>query len=198
VNTSDLANDFLLQQGRIYLPRDFDSPLCETIDAYISYYRQNHATEPIKLFCRTDGGDAEEGLAIANVVKLDGNIHGYLIGMTMNAGATVWSACSKRYVYPNSRIGIHPCTWKLDGMRLTAAKMKSMWQDFLGIDEASCQFYADASNKDFAWWWKFYNEPGDIKWLNATELVAMEMAELILPQSKGGNDDNDNSPYPAS
>ena len=182
MNRSDLENNYLLSMGRVHLPRTIDSPLLETMDAYISFWRMHFPEKPLKLFCRCDGGDAEESIAIANRIKQDGNIEGHLVGMSMSSGATIWAACAKRFIYPHAKLGIHPSAWYLTDVRLTAALMYSKFRDFRTIDRAACKIYSESSNQSLNWWWKFYNQPGDVKWLTSDKLIELQMGEMVNSQ----------------
>lgn len=175
----DLQEDYQLNKGIIHLPSTINSPLAATLDAQIDYWRENHATEPLQLICRCDGGSATETLAIANLIRLDGNIGGHLIGESCSGGSVVWAACSKRFVYPHARIGIHPCEWRMDNVALTTAMMYSKFRDFRDIDRSMCHIYAEASNKPFSWWWHILNRQGDIKWFTTKQLVELGMGQMI-------------------
>lgn len=179
MRTQDLQDDYQLKNGIIHLPSTINSPLAATIDSQIDYFRENEPNEPLRLYCRSDGGNATETLAIANLIRLDGNIEGHLIGESCSGGSVIWAACGKRFIYPYSRIGIHPCEWRMDNVALTAAMMYSKFRDFRGIDRAMCHIYAEASNQPFEWWWKLLNKQGDIKWLTAKQLVELEMGKMI-------------------
>jgi len=57
----------------------------------------------------------------------------------------------------------------------------------MDIDKTQCQIYEQASNQSYSWWWGFYTSPGDVKYLDAANLVAFKMAEIVSdkPASDG-------------
>lgn len=176
MNKSDLEGDYLLNCHRIiWLAEDIEEPTLERIATQI-YYLRERDNQPIHLYCRSDGGDSRVGLALANLIQRDGHVYGWMVGDTASSAATVWASCIKRYVFGAARLGLHPVSWG-DVGRVTAAKLKQLSSEFNRTDERQCEIYEAASNKSFTWWWEFYNQTGDVKWIDAAELIRMEMAE---------------------
>jgi ATP-dependent protease ClpP protease subunit len=178
MNLSDLQNDYLLNEQRImWLAEDIDEPVMERIAAQLWYLRKKDETLPIRMYFRCDGGDSRTGLAIANIVKDIGRVCGVLVGDTGSSAATIWAACEHRWVYANARLGIHPVTWQENYSKYDASKLRNLQGEFTKIDERQCEIYAAASHKSFEWWWERYNQTGDVKWLDARELICIGMAE---------------------
>lgn len=192
----------------IWITNDITVETLERVTAQLHYLRtglqakvnEYAVSSPPRFYFRSNGGDSRTGIAIANMIARhgDGMVQGWLVGDSGSTAATIWASCPHRYVMPNSRFGIHPVTWQESESKYDASTLRLLNKEFEEIDRIQCQIYAAASNRDFDWWWKIYNEPGDVKWFSAEQLVDLEMAELILPQPKGGSDGNDNTPYPAS
>jgi len=177
MNKADLEADYMLNCKRtIWLAENVEDALLERITAQM-YYLRASSTEPIHLYVRSDGGDSRTGMALVNMIRWDGNIHGWLIGDTASSAATIWAACAKRYVFANVRMGIHPVTWQENMSKYDGAKLTKLTEEFTKIDERQCAIYTAASNKDFAWWWERYNQAGDVKWLDAQELISIGMAQ---------------------
>lgn len=178
MNLSDLENDYGLNHQRaIYLVDSIDEHTLESVAAQIHYLRAKDTDAPIHLYIRSNGGDSLTGLAIANIIQQDGKVYGWLMGAAASAAATIWASCAKRFVYANGQMGIHPVRWYEERVTFDAAKART-WAAQLNIsDEKQCEMYAEASCKDFVWWWERYNQPGDMKWLDAPELIRIGMAE---------------------
>lgn len=177
MNKSDLENDYLLnEQQIIWLVEDIDDSVLERVTTQIRYLRVKYNL-PINLYIRSDGGDSLTGLAIANIIKADSCVYGWMIGDTGSTAATIWASCHRRLVYANARMGIHPVTWQENYAKYDAGKLRTLQGQFTKIDERQCEIYAAASNKSFEWWWERYNQAGDVKWLDARELICIEMAQ---------------------
>lgn len=178
MNRSDLENDYLLNDQRmIWLAEDVEETLLERIASQLWYLRQKSDELPIRIFFRSDGGDSRVGLAIANIIQQIGRVTGVMVGDTGSSAATIWASCAKRLVSANARMGIHPVQWYEHEVKFDAAKAQK-WASQLGkSDERQCQIYAAASKKEFAWWWERYNQAGDMKWIDARELICIGMAE---------------------
>lgn len=177
MNQSELEADYLLNCKRIiWLAEDIEEPTLERITTQLHYLRGKDAVAPIHVYCRCDGGDSRVGLALANLIQHDGNVQGWMIGDTASSAATIWASCAKRYVFANVRMGIHPVSWG-DVGRVDAYKLRGLAGEFNKTDERQCAIYAAASNKEFNWWWNRYTLPGDVKWIDAGELVKIGMAE---------------------
>lgn len=188
MNKSELEQDYMLNvRSVVWLAEDINEDTLTRITTQIIYLRK-FDREPIRLYVRSDGGDSRCGLALANMIQLAGNVHGIMIGDTASSAATVWAACSKRFVFKNVRMGIHPVQWQESHAKYDGAKLSKMANEFNSVDERQCEVYAAASNKDLAWWWDRYTQVGDAKWLDAAELVRIGMAEYICsdnPPSEG-------------
>ncbi len=178
MNRSDLENDYPLNHQRIiYLVDTVEEPTLESIAAQLHYLRVKDADAPIHLHIRSNGGDSMTGLAIANVIQRDGNVCGWLMGGAASAAATIWASCAQRLVYANGQMGIHPVRWFEKDVYFDAAKARSWAAQLTKSDERQCEIYAAASNKDFVWWRERYNQPGDMKWIDARELICIQMAK---------------------
>jgi ATP-dependent protease ClpP protease subunit len=180
MNKNELTDNYLLYRHNvIWLAETIDEETLMRITREIEYLRDCDDKQPIKLYVRSDGGDSRCGLALANMIQMVGNVHGIMIGDTASSAATVWAACSKRFVFKNVRMGIHPVQWRESEAKYDGAKLSKLANEFNSLDERQCEVYAQASNKDFAWWWHRYTEVGDVKWLHAAELVRIGMAEYL-------------------
>lgn len=178
MNQSELEADYLLNcKGIIWLAEDVEEDVLMRITAQIAYLRAKDADAPIHLYIRSDGGSSSVAIALVNVIQQDGRVWGWMVGDSMSAAATIWAGCAKRLVFANGRLGIHPAMWYQQEVKFDAA-IASKWANKLTkTDERQCAIYAAASTKDFHWWWERYNQPGDMKWIDARELICIGMAE---------------------
>lgn len=122
------------------------------------------------------------GIAIANLLQGKEWVEGYMVGDIASSAATVWAACSQRYVYPAAMMGIHPVSWGNDNTTYDAARLRSRAWEFNWTDTEQCRIYAAASNKSLEWWLDLYNQQGDVKWITSSQLVEMGMAKLITTE----------------
>jgi ATP-dependent protease ClpP protease subunit len=135
------------------------------------------SNEPINLYITSEGGNSEITMAMCNLIKRDGNIHGYVIANIASAGTLIFASCARRYVYPMTRLGFHIGYWDDVKMRLDAKVLKVLLEQFEASDRRSCEIYAAASNKPAKWWRSLLNRNSYGVWLDAAELVAIGMAE---------------------
>ncbi len=183
MNKSDLENDYALNEQRIiYLPDTVEEVALESVASQIYYLRAKDAGAPIHLHIRSNGGDSMTGQALVNVIQRDGNVYGWLMGGAASAAATIWASCAKRLVFASGRMGIHPVRWYEERVFFDAAKARSWAGQLTKADELQCEVYAAASNKAVSWWWERLNQPGDLKWLDARELICIGMAEKAEDQ----------------
>ena len=172
------AADYLLEKhGIINLPDEIDHAAYEKILHRVLQGRELHGDKPLMLYCRCSGGLAWDAEAIVALIESDGNIDGILIGETMSAGAFIWASCARRYVYPEARLGIHPT--RRDVGYVTKDVLVGFAQEGDTVDRFQCLRYEKASRRDFDWWWQKLHAPGDVKWLDAKELVEIGMARLF-------------------
>ena len=180
MNITDLENDYMLKHDlAFYLPPVIESDYLEEFAVKLSYTRKIALEKPIRLYCRCSGGAAEAGIAITNLIIRDGNVNGILIGESCSMGSVIWASCAKRFVYPRTLIGVHEVAWQGADVSYNTSKLHAMWQEFDAIDRRCCEILAAASNCDYGWWWEFYHQNGDIKWLDAAQLVSMGMATPV-------------------
>lgn len=180
VTKTELENDWLLnEKSMIVFPVTITSDTLEWLAARLFYH---YPEGTLRILFRSNGGDSSAGIAIANLLQGKEWVHGYLIGDTASASATVWASCAHRYVYPNAKMGIHPVFWANDETTYDAARLRSRYLDFEATDTETCRIYAAASNKSLDWWSELYQKPGDLKWITANELVEMGMAKLITAE----------------
>jgi len=180
VRTQDLQDDWLLNhENTIYLPTAIENDSLPLMAAKLAYARDRMPTNPILLYCRCDGGNVEEMLAICNLIQQDGNVHGHLIGTCMSAGTTIWAACAKRFIYPKTMIGIHPCQWFASDVKYDRHKLNSLYDEFRAADVRSCEIYATASNRGCDWWLEQMDARGDIKWFKPDQLIELGMGVMI-------------------
>lgn len=178
MNRDALEGDYLLNcKGIIWLAEDVEEDVLMRVTAQIHYLREKDAAAPIHLYIRSDGGSSNVGIALVNIIQMDGNVSGWMVGDSSSAAATIWAGCAKRYVFANGRMGIHPAMWYQQEVKFDAAQASRWASKLTKADERQCEIYAAASNKPFEWWWQRYNEPGDMKWIDARELIVIEMAE---------------------
>lgn len=178
MNRSDLENDYLLNGKRIiWLAEDVEEDVLMRITTQIHYLREKDAAAPIHLYVRSDGGSANVGIALVNIIQQVGNVWGWLVGDSSSAAATIWAGCGKRLVFANGRLGIHPAMWYQSEVKFDAANAGRWANKLLKTDERQCEIYAAASTKSYEWWWERYNQAGGMKWLDARELICIGMAE---------------------
>lgn len=183
MNQSELENDYLLScKGIIWLAEAVEEDVLMRITAQIAWLRAKDADAPIHIYFRSNGGDSMSGLALANLIQRDGKVWGWLVGDTASSAATIWASCAKRLVFANGRMGIHPVTWYETDVKFDAAKASKWAKQLMQTDERQCAVYAAASGKEFHWWWERYNQPGDMKWIDAKELITIGMAEKAEDQ----------------
>lgn len=172
---TDSADYLLEKHGIIVLPGMIDHASYALILHRLLQGREIHGDQPLMLYCRCDGGWAWDAEAIVALIEADGNVDGVLIGETLSSGAFIWASCTRRYVYPNARLGIHP-TKRDIGYRL-GSELKGLVEEADWIDRFQCQRYVKASRRGFDWWWAKMHAPGDVKWLDVGELVEIGMAQ---------------------
>ena len=178
MNKADLENDYLLNEQRaLYLVNTVEEQTLYDIAAKLHYLRAKDADATIHLHVRSNGGDSLTGLAIANLIQRDGNVTGWLMGAAASAAATIWASCAQRFVFFNGQMGIHPVRWYEEHVYFDAAKARTWAAQLHKSDEKQCELYAAASNQNFVWWWERYNQAGDMKWLEASELIQIGMAK---------------------
>lgn len=140
--------------------------------------RKTHETlPPLRLYCRSDGGDSRSALGIVSAIRMDGDVHGIMVGDSLSSAATIWAACQQRSVCSIARMGIHPVAW--DGVEgiFDSRRLKATAEDFAYTDHQQCEIYANASNKPVAWWLDLYQNTARYHWFTAQELIALNMAQ---------------------
>jgi ATP-dependent protease ClpP protease subunit len=172
--------------GIIILPGNIDEDAYIQMSWSLALGRHLHPDARLILRCWGDGGTASAGLAIADLLRADGNVSGELIGKAQSSSSFIWAACSKRYVYPLAGIGVHSSvmvlnTWEdADYHRTELDHMKRH-------DVQIAQIYARASHRDADWWLKKMHQGHSACYLlDAERLVKIGMAKAIRATKNGG------------
>lgn len=141
--------------------------------------RKNGTIPPLRIYCRSNGGDSRSAFAIVAAIQMDGDVQGIMIGETISSAATIWAACQKRYVHPLARMGIHPVSWNgADGI-FDSRRLSAIADEFEWTDKQQCQIYSAASNRPLDWWEHFYQKASKLHWFTADELIELGMAQAL-------------------
>ena len=172
------AADYLLEKhGIISLPDTIDHAGYEMVLHRLTQGRTLHPDKPLRLFCHGSGGLTYDTLAIVDLIRADGRVDGMLSGVARSSASVIWASCTRRFVYPLGRIGVHPV--QQDHAAGTAEDFLMETMELQALDWDMCVIYAAASNKLAEWWKLKLYEPGDFKWLLANELIAIEMGKPV-------------------
>lgn len=146
--------------------------------------REKAGDQPVHLLCRGNDGWVETALGIYDVIRQDGNVHGYLMGMCASGSGLIWAACSKRFVYPSAFLGVHRSVYDFPANHATDARYASLVNRRLEtVDRRIAEIYAEisATSCDFNWWLQQLSKAmlHELTVFGAAELVKMEMAEYV-------------------
>ena len=122
------------------------------------------------------GGSVYAGLSLASLIKLRGlNVTGVVTGECSSAAILPFSACSKRFVTPQSTLLFHPIRWhseedcRLEEAAEWARHFKSLEHD---VDQLLVQLLGVTMEKLQEW-----TRPG--KFVSGLEMIESGLAEKI-------------------
>jgi len=179
--TYELEKDYLLcEHGIILLVDEINGDSLKALAEKLIYGREHYQDAPLKLYCRCDGGMTREAWALVNLIRQDGNIEGHMVGDVVSAGAVIWAACQKRYVYPDVLMGLHSIGWwGLEG-RIDRQRVASLEADSDLQNARTLRLFAEHSERDEAWWKERFTT--HLVFMTAEELIEVGMAEAVPEQ----------------
>jgi ATP-dependent Clp protease protease subunit len=115
---SDEAAAKLRQTRTIVLSGDIDKKVAERIIADLLIMENDNPDEPITIFIDSEGGDADAGFAIYDMIRfVKPAVKAVCTGIAASAATTVLLAADKnnRYALPSARVLIHQPSMALRG-----------------------------------------------------------------------------------
>lgn len=128
----------LISRGRIIIIPDCIDTDCYS-DFLLAVLKNLHT--PVYVFIEGNGGDSSKGFAIADAIKMHGNVTGILTGSALSAHATVFASCQHRFVFPNAALGIHQCGW-FGEMDIDANRLENLQTEFKRVDRNTAELMA--------------------------------------------------------
>lgn len=166
--------------GIIIAPENIDFDAYLQLSWALALARFFHPDRILELRCHGSGGLVDAGFAIADLICADGNVDGIALGDVASAHTYLWTACARRYVYPNARFSYHPVATGAWSVRLEAEDFERTAKMTKWENKRVLQMYADASAKSLDWWRKKYTHGGyTLEILNAQTLIDIGMAQPI-------------------
>lgn len=140
--------------GIITTPYEIDMESFRNISWAIKVGRDLFDDIPLKLIVSGVGGYVPEMFAIIDVIQQDGNINGILYGAAYSAHATIFAACSRRFITNHAILSVHEAShaswypYTKDAMKLSHRRLE--WAD----DKAAHIYAAACQNptNDVHWW----------------------------------------------
>jgi ATP-dependent Clp protease protease subunit len=115
---SDEAASKLRQTRTIVLSGDIDKKVAERVIADLLIMENDNPDEPIMIFINSEGGDADAGFAIYDMIRfVKPAVKAICTGIAASAATTVLLAAEKknRYALPSARVLIHQPSMALRG-----------------------------------------------------------------------------------
>lgn len=174
----------LLDYRTLLLPDDLDGEAYRNFLWAFKVARELYPTKRLKLYCHGNGGDANIGFALVDLIQQDGRVDGILLGGAYSSHSVVWASCARRFCYPLAGIGVHNCisssnSWEDTSYRKTDAHKMTEF------DRAIAKIYSAASNKDIKWWLdKMARGHSACYWIEANKLAKIGMTKILINKRK--------------
>jgi ATP-dependent Clp protease protease subunit len=139
-------------EGRtIHLFKEIELDSSSMVIMGIQIMVRKNKTKPIHIFINTEGGCFYSSIAIYDFIVscTETPIYTYNMGQCMSAGATIFMAGDKRFMYKNSVFMLHSVSTVADGK---AFHIKGESEECEKIFDQMCQIYSDASNMTKKQW----------------------------------------------
>lgn len=125
-----MAEEINYKRRNIYINEDIEEEISKEIIRQIieinDYDKEQriediyYKADPINLFLTTDGGNAEEALAIYDTIKYSKTpVDIYVLGKCYSAGFVILGAGKHRFAYPNARFMTHELSYNVPYNKLT-------------------------------------------------------------------------------
>jgi ATP-dependent protease ClpP protease subunit len=167
----------LEKHATVVLPEEIDhSVYVMMLEALIE-----KRSEPIKLYCRGDGGDTRAALAIVDLLRQHGQVIGFLAGEANSSSAVIWAGTARRYVYPLGAIGLHKVSLGSLNTRVDSLYAAQIAREYTITEERIAALLESISTRSAGKWSDLINDAGSggIKQIFADELISLKMAQPI-------------------
>lgn len=146
------AQPLLEQFGIIVATTEVNEDFYKEMSWALYLGRKLHPDKPLELRCHGDGGYTRTAFAIVDLIQLDGNIDGVLIGNSCSSHSFIWAACARRYVTPFAIMSVHGVSFGNWNARLDQDTLVRQGQNFELTNTIIANIYAQASSKSAEWW----------------------------------------------
>lgn len=158
------------ERGLIVLPDTIEPELFELF-VYAMHIRES---KPITVYCRSDGGDARTGEAVAELIRLHGDVTGIIHGACLSAAVTIFAACQRRFACEFAWLGLHTGAFGSDGYRMDEPELDALKKEIAKSDRMQAKLLQRASNASFDLWL------GKIQSANHRAVIMVESDDLFL------------------
>lgn len=170
----------------IILPGNIDGDAYSKMTYLLSYAKDRHPNDRIKLLCRGEGGEAWFAMAIIGAIREHGQVDGVLNGHAISSHCTIWVHCEERFYTPEGAIGIHPASLRLEGS-YEAAELVAFQDDLTHLDELIIERLAAISLQAKKWWTaRYYPPKAATKALYADDIEELSMASALKDRNEKG------------
>lgn len=180
-----MSNQPMLDKGIIVCPDMAEEFLFhEAITAFQSAVRD--ADGWIEMWINGSGGSTTYETAICDLIAHHGKVKGVLFGEADSANGIVWATCQRRYVQPNSILGVHCTQYRgRKNVAYTHADFVASVNSSGFWNKRGAVKFAAISNKTVGFWLDLMAIAGnDLSFIPAHDIVHIhQMAEWYHGQS---------------
>ncbi len=146
----DWLQSLFLKTRSIMLTGEVNKEMTDRVCRQLLHLSNESASEPIKIFIDSPGGDADAGYAIFDMIRfIDAPVYTIGLGLVASAGALILIAAPKRQrlAMPNSHYMIHQ---PLSGIRGVASTIEIHAKEVEKLRERINRHIAEATGKKLA------------------------------------------------
>lgn len=171
----------LIGHDTIFLPSIIEA---DTFKSFLEIYQKirEKGEGRVWLYAMGNGGDVDSGLAIVDIIQLDGEFSGILMGEALSTHGFIWAACQDRYVSKNGSLGLHHVMVVGEGTQMNHYDLDILSRQMKDMNMKIIQLYQDASNQGENFWERIMkrNESASLNQLNADVLIRIDMAMKMM------------------
>lgn len=175
-----LIRDELFRRREIYCTGEIDAETANSIIVQMHFLALEAPEEEITLYINSPGGEISSGLAIYDTMQaVPCPVHTVCIGMAASMAAVLFTAGSKREIFPHARIMIHDPLIS-GGVGGSALKIDQTARNIMRLRKVQAKILAKHTGHTVQ---EVYAKTANDSYFDAGEAVSWGLADSII---KGG------------
>lgn len=167
----------LLDRHIILLTGEVNETMYREFSWCLANLRADNPCTPSQLRITSYGGSIDIAMAMVDLICVDGNCWGVVLGKAASAAANIWLACKQRYIGDHAVIGAHQAMFN-DRTNLIAQDLQLMAVELQRRNFQVAKLFAAAADGPTDYWMNaILSATGELATYDAQEIVRLGIAK---------------------